>query len=327
MPFLHRDPGSSKPTKPAIMPYLEELKSNGGSDHFSTARVTYRDKVTNANNCEGCGCSCTISEALQWLQHPQPGLEAVGQKFDPAARGRETLGKQHWGIVFPFHGQVGTVRMDIVDITWRSLCRAMARVNSTHVFHIIAMDDSGEIDPNHHLDKDSAAHAQHTEWLRLHRGSCAPNLDTLLRTEGTRQVAMNMKVGFEWAASHEKTHFVMNLDSDMLLIENYFSRMTADYAAAEKSLGCMGNVIISGYASDLWKQAFGANFLFDKETFTSAVKPLSKFDLLLVPILPVSLEQVHPSAVSHGSVRWMRSGKYRAVGTGVGPNPGSRIFR
>ena len=64
--------------------------------------------------------------------------------------------------------------------------------------------------------------------------------------------------GFQWAADHEKTQYIMNLDSDMLLVEDYFERVTDDLDTTR--LVC-DSPIVSGYASKRWGKAFGCVYI------------------------------------------------------------------
>ena len=46
----------------------------------------------------------------------------------------------------------------------------------------------------------------------------------------------------------------MNLDSDMLVVEDYFAKVTKDL---EITRNACETPIVSGYSSSIWKQAFG----------------------------------------------------------------------
>ena len=50
----------------------------------------------------------------------------------------------------------------------------------------------------------------------------------------------------------------MNLDSDMLLVEDYFERITGDLDTTR--LVC-DSPIVSGYASKRWRKAFGCVYI------------------------------------------------------------------
>ena len=106
---------------------------------------------------------------------------------------------RHWGIVFPFRGDLGSHRLKVAKATWLSLCRAMRRTRGRE-FHVIAIDSAAVPSGNSQL-----------QWLREWRGSCkAPNLQTLMHVEGHKSIAKNMKMGYEWASQYE---YIMNLDS------------------------------------------------------------------------------------------------------------------
>eukprot|EP01048_Picozoa_sp_COSAG05_P011153 COSAG05_NODE_1032_length_6088_cov_23.885624_3_plen_637_part_00 len=140
------------------------------------------------------------------------------------------VSREHWGIVFPFHGAPGSTREKVAHFAWLSICRAM-RVAKRATFHIIAIDDMVVEDPvgasdrlpavnrsdfngrtNTHFDDGHfSSQRSQEQWLREWRVSCdTPNLQTLLHVEGRKSIAKNMKMGYEWASQY---HYIMNLDS------------------------------------------------------------------------------------------------------------------
>ena len=76
---------------------------------------------------------------------------------------------------------------------------------------------------------------------------------------------------YKWAVgSHACAAFgcdyIMNMDSDLLLVESYFAAMLADYATAVKQCES-GTPVISGYTSQKWGRAYGANYFFSKSAY------------------------------------------------------------
>ena len=129
----------------------------------------------------------------------------------------------------------------MVNASWYSLCRAIRSAPRNHDFSVIAVDDSGE---NFETDAEKSA------WLISWRSSCQTSrLKRLARVKGTGDILKNLQIGFKWAMTHPKYVFdwVVNLESDMLLVKNFFFQMARDYRLALKECG---NPLISGYASN-----------------------------------------------------------------------------
>ena len=57
---------------------------------------------------------------------------------------------------------------------------------------------------------------------------------------------------------------IVNLDSDLLCAADLFGRLRSDYAVVKTACAV---AVTSGYTSALWPVAYGANFVFDLETY------------------------------------------------------------
>ena len=49
-------------------------------------------------------------------------------------------------------------------------------------------------------------------------------IGAVVRLEGLHDISLNMQRGFRWASQYD---YIVNLDSDLLLMPDYFSRMKA----------------------------------------------------------------------------------------------------
>ena len=161
------------------------------------------------------------------------------------------------GLVFPFTGAAGSARARIVEASWTTLCRAMRAYPSLTV-RIIVFDDSQK-----EMTSEGPA------WFKQGKEACAPNLQTLIRRQGLGFVSGNIDAGFRWA-NDTGVDFLMNMDSDLLLIEGFFGAIMFDYAQAVPL--CAANLpVVSGYSSQRHSRAYGSNYLFTAEAYNSYI--------------------------------------------------------
>ena len=173
----------SEKEKDDIIQQLGELIESAGAPAPVPQGREFEIASICADDCKECSCTA------QYVSRNRKRLNVTNITIEAAV--------QQWGVVFPFHGEVGSLRMQLVNITWLSLCRAMRKAQGKIIFHVIAIDDSGHI-PTTHSDSNftGVGHQQHKAWLRQWRATCAtPNLQTLDRIEGARSIAKNMRTG------------------------------------------------------------------------------------------------------------------------------------
>ena len=99
------------------------------------------------------------------------------------------------------------------------------RKAANFTFDVMLIDDSDFI-PSGRAYED----CEGKKW----RDECAaPNLQQLICTKGNRSIATNIRRGFEWAAELEMADYFMNIDSDMLIIDDFFDNVMHDLAVTE----------------------------------------------------------------------------------------------
>jgi len=155
--------------------------------------------------------------------------------------------------------------MNITKAAWLSMCRAMRFPQGNKnqlLFHVIGIDDTGA--------------PIEAAWMSEWREKCAaPNLQTLEHVQGNRSISANMRTGFRWAAARTELDLIVNIDSDLLVVADFFGRIRSDYQIVKQS--CR-TAVTSGYSSALSPRAFGANFVFDLETYRDLVDILIRED-------------------------------------------------
>ena len=150
-----------------------------------------------------------------------------------------------WGIVIPFHHKQGSRRMKLAEATWQSLCRAMGAAKvlegGAPTFNVMMIDDSGAIDAGYKRRNDGSGTIQtytgrqgpeataSEAWVQTQRIKCEKSnkdvkLGTVVRLEGFHDISLNMQRGFRWASQYD---YIVNIDSDLLLIPDFFVRMMA----------------------------------------------------------------------------------------------------
>jgi len=233
------------------------------------------------------------------------------QQAQPLDKGNK---KTSWGVVFPVHGNDGPdgeMRNKISATSWLSLCRAMRNVPMDE-FNVIFIDDRGKASfrPFHALTNNAPAGGplsgtfddqgfiryvgrpgfepgSAVAWEKDRRQACnAPNLIELRRVQGFHNIDQNMQRGFLWAS---KFDMIINADSDLFFIRDYFDRIHSDY---EKKTHDCPYPIISGYTSALFGLAYGANYVFSRETYKTVVA------------LPIQVRAPWDEALSEEHVRW-----------------------
>ena len=134
-----------------------------------------------------------------------------------------------WGIVFVYRVDPNPMshRAKVIAASWRSICRAI-RVHKKMSFHVIAIDDSGELidssssimqidspnfkrtDTHFNVPNFESANYQ-TKWETDWREACGTsNLKSLVHVEGKHSIPGNMEMGYDWAAEFD---YIINFDS------------------------------------------------------------------------------------------------------------------
>ena len=93
------------------------------------------------------------------------------------------------------------------------------------------------------------------------------NLGALKRVQGWHDINKNMLRGYRWAAQYD---YIMNADSDLFFVPDYFSKILRDHRKRKETCEYP---ILSGYSSRLYVLVFGANYVFDQETYRVVVGP------------------------------------------------------
>jgi hypothetical protein len=276
--YQHRAPSPAASSHQAApgpaSPPKEGQQPTSNTPVPSPAAPTIIRRPTPGPNCPGPGaqrgcqrCSCTA-------------VEVSGHRSSGDVAAAAMTQTRHWAVVFPFHGLTNGTRIRAAHAAWLSLCHAMRHARSQR-FHVIALDDTGQIakDCSKQQEKGSegastSAHCQrHATWLKRWRAACtAPNLLTLERVRGAGAIGRNILTGYRWASQHDHADLIMNLDSDMLLAQDFFALVSADLTAAHAACE---TPVVSGYSSQKWRKAFGANFVFSKATFGNFVERVS----------------------------------------------------
>merc|ERR1712091_599900 len=70
--------------------------------------------------------------------------------------------------------------------------------------------------------------------------------------------------GYRWAAIERRADMITNIDGDLLLVKDFFSQAYTRYQ--EIKADC-STPIWSGYTSAIEDTAYGANYLFDRDTY------------------------------------------------------------
>jgi hypothetical protein len=90
-------------------------------------------------------------------------ISEMSRKLDadpPAAGfGNQSSPASQWGVVFPYHAQAGTGRHKLTEASWLSLCRAIREAQDLGTFHIMLIDDAGEMDVGYKRRQSGALNA------------------------------------------------------------------------------------------------------------------------------------------------------------------------
>jgi hypothetical protein len=176
-------------------------------------------------------------------------------------------GAVKWAVIFPFHGETGTQRLAMVQVAWDSLTHAIQEATKAHpdwMFDVLVVDDTkhGSWVPKSDFER---------IWICSAAEGCSNPGD----------ISMHTKRGYHWGCQ-TGADLITNVDSDLLLVSDFFSLMHSAYSK-QTTKGECSTPIISGYSSRVNNLAYGANYLFNRKVTSDVLNCVSCASFVIMP--------------------------------------------
>jgi len=226
--------------------------------------ISDKYKQEGSVNCQGCKhaeheLQLYSKEDMGWERLVKPTLDRYGNT--------------KWAIVFPHRADLGSDNRFTSEASWNSLLRAVGFAKSKR--------------PSWHFELLVIDNSKKGNWQPPVQGGAG--MWRCARTHGciiSGQVWSHIDRGFEWAHMID-SDYTVNLDSDALIVEDFFLRVYDQYQISKK---LCESAVISVYTSPGLAQLkaksesdsplpCGANYMFGGTTYKTIMRPVFRAQL------------------------------------------------